>query len=80
MGETELEGPHDYPLLAVREKEPEGADAAISSVPETTRPDATTTAEQGQPSARTLSGQVLPFPTSSYLLFITCKHIFSPNY
>ncbi|GMP23562.1 hypothetical protein CsSME_00001109 [Camellia sinensis var. sinensis] len=36
------------------EKEPQGADAAISSVPETTRPDATTTVEQGQPSACTL--------------------------
>ncbi|XP_028118690.1 uncharacterized protein LOC114316223 [Camellia sinensis] len=80
MGETELEGPHDFSLLAEPEKEPQGADAAILSVPETTRPDATTTAEQGQPSACTLSGQVLPFPTSSYLLFITCKHIFSPNY
>ncbi|XP_028072063.1 mediator of DNA damage checkpoint protein 1-like [Camellia sinensis] len=57
MGETELEGPHDFPLLAEPEKEPQGTDAAISSVPETTRPNATTTAEQGQPSARTLSGQ-----------------------
>ena len=80
MSEKELEGPHDFPLLAEPEKEPEGADVAISSVPETIPHVATTTAEQGQPSGRTLLGQVLPFPTSSYLLFSTCKHIFSPNY
>ena len=80
MSEKELEGPHDFSLLPELEKEPEGADAAISSVPETTPLAATTTAEQGQPSVRTLSGQVQPFPTLSYLIFITCKHIFSPNY
>ncbi|XP_028079427.1 uncharacterized protein LOC114281176 [Camellia sinensis] len=62
MSEKELEGPYDFPLLAEPEKEPEGADAAISSVPETTPPAATTIAEQGQPSARTLSGQaIVPF-------------------
>ena len=77
MGETEFEGPHDFPLLAEPEKKPQGADAAISSVPETTRPDATTTAEQDQPSARTLSGQVLPFPTSSYLLFNSLVRIYA---
>ncbi|GMP59625.1 hypothetical protein CsSME_00022841 [Camellia sinensis var. sinensis] len=59
MSETELEGPHHFPLLEEPEKEPEGTDAAISSVPETTPPTATTAAEQGQPSARTLSGQAI---------------------
>ncbi|XP_028119223.1 uncharacterized protein LOC114316745 [Camellia sinensis] len=57
MSAKELEGPHDFPLLAELEKEPEGTDAAISSVPETTPPAATTAVEQGQPSARTLSRQ-----------------------
>lgn len=58
MSEKELEGPHDFSLYPEPEKDPEGPDAAISLVPETT-PAATTTAEQGQPSARTLSGQAI---------------------
>ncbi|XP_028095362.1 uncharacterized protein LOC114295340 [Camellia sinensis] len=59
MSAKEREGPHDFPLLAEPEKEPKGADAAISLVPETTPPIATTTAEQGQPSTRTLLGQAI---------------------